>query len=85
VPKTKNEAAERVKKLAREYARAYAEHTWIGSRDADEHKGIQSELTRTRRALHTAIDELAAGELVAHEPVAYGPHRWLQQYTEEGP
>lgn len=55
--KAKNKQAVRLKRLATEYAKAYASMTWIGNTHPDSHDEIREDYKKARNKLHQAIEE----------------------------
>lgn len=53
----------RLKRLAKEYADAWADLSWIGGADPRDHNAIRKAYKKAREKLHKAIDEVTSLDL----------------------
>lgn len=54
----KTKQGERLKKLAKRYADAWADMSWIGCGNPDDDPKTRARYKKARKALHDAIDEV---------------------------
>lgn len=61
--KAKTSTGSKLKRLAKKYASAWAEMTWMGNRHPDEHNEIRQTYEKAQKTLHDAIDEATSIDL----------------------